>query len=257
VGAVRALLWTLLKLLRKEGATHVAVAFDAMFGRSRPGPEAPPDALLRSQYLPATDAVRALGLTVWPMVRFQADDALATAARLYRDEQEVEQVILCSNDKDLLQCVNGARVVVLDRIHRRLIDEAHVRARFGVGPRSIPDYHALVGDPSDGLPGLPGFGPRAAAALLARYETIENIPLDPDRWEIRTLRGARALAEALRRQRREAILMRDLSTLRTDVPIGDGVANLEWRGADRPALIDLVGRIGADGIVERIARWRA
>jgi 5'-3' exonuclease len=253
VGAVRGLLYTLVALLRRAGVTHVAVAFDQMAGRARGGSGASDDALLRSQAMTAIDAVRALGITLWPMHRFQADDALASGAARYAADPRVKRIVVCTTDKDLLQCVRGDRVVLLDRIRDRITDEPAVRARFGVGPSLIPDLFALVGDPSDGLPGIPRWGAKAAATLLAAYGGIEHIPDDAASWTV-TVRGAAALAGSLRRHRREALVMRDLGVLRDDLPIRDALDDLEWRGPDRPALTSLVARIGADEVLERVAR---
>lgn len=261
VGATRGFLHTLVALLRQPDVTHVAIAFDAVVDVVRPG-RAPaplagpgPDPRLRAQYPLAAEAARALGLVVWPMIRYQADDALATGAALYKDLPGVEQVVICTTDKDLAQCVLGTRVVLLDRIHKTLSDEAEVRRRFGVAPSSIPDFLALTGDPSDGLPGVPGFGPKTAAALLARHETIEAIPDDPAAWDV-AVRGAPRLALTLRLHRLETILCRNLARKRTDVPIPHALADLEWRGAHRDALARLAAGIGEEAVLARVPRWR-
>lgn len=257
VGAVRGLLQTLAALLRQDDVTHVAVALDqAMAVRPR-GPVPPgagPTPAIAAQHGLALDAVRALGLVAWPLVkRYEADDALATAAARYAGE--AEQVVICTTDKDLLQCVQGERVVVLDRIRKRVTDEAGVLERFGVRPRQIPDYQALVGDPSDGLPGVPGWGARSTAAVLARYPTVEAIPADAAAWEVQ-VRGAARLARALHERRRETILHRDLGVLRTDVPLRDALADLRWEGARRDALEALCAELEDDSVLERVPGWR-
>lgn len=236
VGAVRGLVRSLSALLREDGVTHVAVAFDHVIESFRnelfPGYKTSagvPEELL-AQFAPAEDAVRALGVVVWSMVEFEADDALATAAARFADAPGVERVLLCTPDKDLAQCVRGRRVVGLDRMRRRLLDEDGVRARFGVGPGSIPDWLALVGDDADGIPGVPRWGERSASAVLGRWARLEAIPDHHFRWEV-PVRGALALAESLRAHRQAALLYRRLATLRTDVPLAEDLEALRWRGA--------------------------
>ena len=190
VGATRGLLRSLQALLREPGVTHVAVAFDQVVESFRnrlfPGyktAEGVPPELL-AQFPLAEEATRALGLVTWPMVEFEADDALATGAARFADAPGVERVLLCTPDKDLAQCVRGTRVVGFDRMRRRVLDEAGVRARFGVGPASIPDWLALVGDTADGIPGVPRFGEKSASAVLGRYAHLEAIPDDAARWDL-------------------------------------------------------------------------
>lgn len=246
VGAARALLWTLLKLLRKVGATHLAVAFDLMAPPERHDGSA--DALLRAQGRLAIDVVRALGIPVWPAVRNQADDLLASAAARL---QGVSQIVICTTDRDLLQCVRGTSVVLWDRIRDRVTDEAVLYDKLGVRPRQIPDRSALVGDPSDGLPGVPGWGTKSAAALLGAYDTLEDIPGDAAAWRVR-VRGAARLADALRRHWDEALLVRSLATLRSDLPVPDDPERLRWRGpgAELPALAE---RLGAEEALDKLA----
>jgi 5'-3' exonuclease len=235
---VKGLVASLRSLLREPGVTHVAVAFDhviesfrnGLFAGYKTGEGIDPD--LAAQFQPAEDAVAALGLVVWPMVEFEADDALATAARRFRDDPALEQVVICSPDKDLAQCVVGSRVVCRDRRRRVDRDEQGVVERFGVKPASIPDWLALVGDSADGFPGIPGWGEKSAAAVLASYERIEAIPDDPRQWRVE-LRGRERLAASLASRREDAALYRRLATLRTDVPLAEGLADLEWRGARR------------------------
>ncbi len=262
VGACRGLAHTLVKLLRDEAATHVAVAFDTVVDATPPGGGAPrpvagpgvdPD--LRRQHPLAAEVARALGLVIWPMIRLQADDALATGAARFREAPGVEQVVIATTDLDLLQCVVGERVVLWDRIRDRITDEAAVRERTGVAPGSVPDWLALKGDPSDGLPGLPGFGPKSAGAVLARWGRIEAIPDDPDDWDV-AVRGAARLAGVLRKRRAEVLLHRNLSRKRTDVPLPQTtLRELAWPGADRARVAALVDRLEEDGFVGRIPRW--
>ena len=255
VGAVRGLLATLVALLSEPDVTHVAVAFDSVVAPPAPKSNAgTADALIASQAALAAAATRALGVPVWPSGRYQADEIIATGAARYRDDPSVEQVVICATDNDFMQCVRGTRVVVLDRIRRRVTDEEAMRARFGVAPEQIPDLFALVGDRSDGLPGVPGWGGRSAAALLARYGRVEDIPADPAAWEA-TVRGRDQLAATLARHRDEALLCRDLAVLRTDLPVRTSAADLEWRGARRVELAAVVAAIGDDTAAGRVPRW--
>lgn len=257
VGATRGILATLLRLLREDGVTHVAVAFDTtiesfrndLFAGYKTGDGVDPD--LWSQAPLAERAARALGLVVWPMVEFEADDAMASAAARFAALEAVETVVLATPDKDLAQCVRGSRVVLWDRRRGLVIDEAGVIERWGVPPASIPDYLALVGDTADGIPGLRGWGARSAAAVLARYRHLEEIPDDPAFWDV-AIRGAPALAASLREQRRAAMLYRTLATLREDVPLDEDLDDLRWRGADRNALTQLCDEIGATGLLGRV-----
>jgi len=257
-GAVRGLVRSLLSLLREDGVTHVAVAFDHviesfrndLFAGYKTGEGVPADLL--AQFHPAEDATRALGLVVWPMVEFEADDALATGALRYAASREVEQVVVCSPDKDLAQCVRGGRVVTFDRMRRRLFDEEGVKDKFGVSPASIPDWLALVGDEADGIPGVPRWGAKSAAAVLARYRNLEAIP-DVDReWDV-PVRGAAALAASLRSHREQAVLYRRLATLRVDVPLREGLEDLRYRGPRRADLEALGAALG-DPEPARLAR---
>ena len=233
VDAVRGVLGSVLGLL-EDGATHVGVATDHIIESFRNGLWAgyktsagiEPD--LMAQFHPLEGALRALGVVVWAMEEFEADDALAAAARVAADSKAVEQVIICTPDKDLAQCVSDPRVVQLDRRQGRMFDEAAVREKFGVGPESIPDWLALVGDNADGFPGLPGWGAKSAATVLARYEHIDAIPEDAGAWDV-TVRGAPKLATALADGRNDVELFRTLATLRVDAPVGV-VDDWRWRG---------------------------
>ncbi len=261
VGAVRGVLATLVSLLREPGVTHVACAFDhviesfrnELFAGYKTSEGVPADLL--AQFHPAERAAAALGVVVWPMVEFEADDALATAAVRLRDDQEVEQVVICSPDKDLSQCVVGTRVICRDRRRRLDRDEAGVVSRFRVPPSSIPDWLALVGDSADGIPGLPGWGEKSASAVLARYLTIDAIPDEHALWAV-DVRNPGRLAAALREHRVEAALYRRLATLRTDVPLAEGLADLEWRGARRRELEAVCLEAGYAELLERVPRWR-
>jgi 5'-3' exonuclease len=255
VGAVRGLTRSLLSLLRQPEVTHVGIAFDhviesfrnGLFAGYKTGEGVEPD--LMAQFGLAEEAAAALGLVVWPMVEFEADDALAAAAHRFAARAEVEQVIVCSPDKDLLQCVEGTRVVAFDRLRRRLTDEDGVRARFGIGPASIPDWLALVGDTSDGIPGVPRFGERTASLLLARYVRLEDIPEDPAAWSV-VVRGAAALAQNLRAHREEVRLYRTLATLRRDVPLPEDLDAMRWRGVDEAGLRHLLAVLGDDELAQ-------
>ncbi|MCA9728240.1 MAG: flap endonuclease [Candidatus Eisenbacteria bacterium] len=255
VGAARGFLFTMIKLLRRPDAGHVAVAFDAMAGRTRVDRENDASTLIRSQYLPATDVLRALGVAHWPILRAQADDALATAAARFAPLSEVERVIIATTDKDLLQCA-GPKVEVWDRIRDRHTTMEEVQKRFGVRPALLPDLFALVGDPSDGMPGIPKWGLKAAGAVLARYGSIENIPLDAEQWDV-PVRGAQGLVASLRTHHREAVLMRDLLRLRTDLLLPTTLDAVAWRGADRRALTELTAWMGGSEMLEKIPRWRS
>lgn len=261
VGGTRGILRTLLSLLRQEGVTHVGVAFDYviesfrndLFEGYKTSDGIPPD--LWSQFRLAERAAHALGVIVWPMVEFEADDALATAAARAAADPNVEQVVICATDKDLAQCVQGTRVVCYDRMRRRMFDEAGVIEKFGVPPRSIPDWLALVGDTADGYPGIPGWGAKSAATLLARYGHVDAIPNDERQWTV-SVRGASSLAASLREHRDALALYRQLATLRTDAPIAEDTDALRWRGARRAALTQLCGEVGDEVFLQQIDRWR-
>jgi 5'-3' exonuclease len=214
------------------GATHIGVATDHVIESFRndlwPGYKTGEgiDPALGSQFGLLEEGLRALGVTVWAMVEQEADDALAAAAVVAAADPRVDRVLICTPDKDLAQCVRGTRVVRLDRRKREVMDESGVVAKFGVGPASVPDWLALVGDSADGFPGLPGWGPKAATALLARYGTIEEIPASG--WDV-TVRSAPTLAATLVEQRNAALLFKLLATLRTDAAVGD-VDAWRWTG---------------------------
>jgi 5'-3' exonuclease len=236
VGAVRGVLESVLNLLA-EGVTHLAVATDhvvesfrnELWAGYKTGEEIDP--ILLSQFQPLEDALTALGVVVWPMVEYEADDALASGAFLAAQDERVQQVLILTPDKDLGQCVVGKRVVQYDRRKRALIDHDGVIEKFGVPPESIPDYLALVGDTADGFPGLPGWGAKTAAAVLSRYGHLESIPEMPSAWDVPGLRGAPKLAATFVEQKENALLFRLIATTRNDaVELPNGVDGLRWNG---------------------------
>ncbi len=259
VNAVAGLLDSMFSLLREPDVTHVGVATDHVIVSFRNDlyagykTEAGVPRELLDQFALAERALEAIGLTVWPMVEDEADDALATAAARWADDPRVEQVVICSADKDLAQCVRDGRVVVLDRMRRRTYDEDAVRAKFGVPPSLIPEYLALVGDSSDGYPGLPGYGPQSAAAVLNRFGGIDAVPDEPGGWG---LARSPALAATLATRRREALLYRELARLRLDSEIPESLDDLEWRGVPRDAFMALCDELGFTTLRSRPHRWR-
>ena len=234
IGATRGVLSSVFSLL-SSGTTHVAVATDHVIESFRnllwldykDSTGIPPDLL--SQFGILEDALRALGVEVWAMVEYEADDALAAGAEICKKDRRVEQTLICTPDKDLAQCVMGDRVVQFDRRQRKLLNAQAIFEKFGVEPESIPDYLALVGDSADGYPGLSGWGPKAASTVLAYYKHLENIPDNPHEWKIQ-LRGADRLASTLRENRDPVYLFRTLATLVKEGPISADVDDLEWKG---------------------------
>ncbi len=254
IGAVRGVVASVLSMIER-GATHIGVATDHVVESFRndlyPGyktSEGVPPELL-SQFPILEEALEAMGVVVWPMVYFEADDALASAAAKAAQDDRVTQVIICTPDKDLGQCVVGTRVVQLDRRREIVRDEAGVLAKFGVGPQSIPDYLALVGDSADGYPGLLGWGEKGAAAVLSRYSKLENIPKDWKEWHS-SIRKVRSLFESLLKDWDEALLFRTLATLRFDVPVFDTVEDLRWKGP-RPEFEDHCDRMKSPDLLRR------
>ena len=263
VGAARGLLRSMLSLLREDETSHVAIAFDhviesfrnELFEGYKTGEGIDPQ--LHGQFPLAEQVADALGLVVWPMVEFEADDALATGAARFGDAPGVEQLRLCSPDKDLGQCVRGSRVVLYDRRRDELYDAARIEEKYGVPPASIPDLLALVGDSADGIPGIPRWGMKSTAKVLQAYGSIEAIPDDPNEWSVK-VRGAKGLAENLRTQRSEASLYKTLATLRTDVPLAEtSVEQLRWRGAKRAALEAVCEMLGDSRALERVPSWQS
>lgn len=246
VGATRSILRSFSTLLNKRVITHVGVAFDHVIESFRndlfPGyktGEGLPEALV-AQFELAERACKALGMMVWPMVEFEADDAIATAAAKLATDVSVERVLITAVDKDMCQCVIGSRVVCWDRFKDVTLDEPAVIAKHGVPPASIPDLLALVGDTADGIPGLSGWGKSSAAKVLSVYGHLDKIPDDPKQWTV-SIRGADKLAATLATQRADANLYRTLATLRTDCPIECASDALTWRGPD-PAALDAIAR---------------
>ncbi|HZQ26917.1 MAG TPA: 5'-3' exonuclease H3TH domain-containing protein [Acidimicrobiales bacterium] len=258
--ATRGVLGSVLTLL-EEGATHVGVATDHVIESFRNdlypgyknGEGIDPD--LKAQFPVVERALLAMGVTVWPMVELEADDALASAAATAAADPRVEQVIICTPDKDLGQCVVGDRVVQLDRRKNVVYDEAGVRAKFGVAPESIPDWLALVGDSADGFPGLPGWGEKAASTVLKKYPHLEDIPRLAERWAV-DARGARTLANCLHDHWEDALLFRDLATLRVDARLLPGVDDLAWQGPT-PEFATVADELGAPRMPERAEKLAA
>ena len=260
VAAIQGVLGSVLGLIG-DGATHVGVATDHVIESFRndlwPGYKtgAGIDPALRNQFEPLEELLAAAGFRVFAMTLHEADDALATAAETAAADPRVEQVLICTPDKDLAQCVRDPRVVQIDRRKRQLYDEAGVRERFGVGPASIPDYLALVGDSADGYPGLPGWGARSAAMVLARYGHLEQIPPRAADWSV-AVRGAARLAAVLEEYRPQAFLFRDLATLRTNVPVFTSVDALRWTGPT-PRFEATCDWLGSPGLARRAAALAA
>jgi len=258
----------LLFLLRDQGATHVGCATDRVIESLRndlyPGYKSsagmPPELL--AQFPIAEAAISALGLVLWPMVEFEADDAIAAATARFGGDARVERILICTPDKDMAQLVQGDRIVLWDRRRDVVYDDPGVRAKWGVKPTAIPDYLALVGDTSDGFPGLPGWGAKSAASVLAHYGSLEAIPKHASEWEVPGLGGSRAvaLASTLVAQWDDALLFRDLARLRTvddGVPIRQtDVDELRWDGAPRPEWEAFCEEWGLDRLARRPHRWR-
>jgi 5'-3' exonuclease len=260
VAAVRGVLASMLGMIR-DGATHIAVATDHVIESFRnelwPGykTSAGVEPELLAQFPLLEEVLSAAGIVVWPMVEFEADDALAAAAVTAARDSRVKNIIICTPDKDLAQCVCGARIVQLNRRTRVTLDEPGVVQKFGVSPASIPDYLALVGDAADGYPGLPGWGAKSSAAVLGKFLHIESIPADCREWRVNAA-NASALAGTLCREREHAMLFRTLATLRTDIPLFDDVDQLRWNGPT-PAFDSLAARLDAASAEKRRAAGRS
>ena len=260
VGAVRGLLQSLLMLLREPDVTHVACAFDHvvesfrndLFAGYKTGEGIPED--LAGQFGLAEEVVSTLGVVVWPMVEFEADDAIATAVRMWADTPGVDQIVVCSPDKDLAQLVTGDRVVCLDRRRGTVLDEPGVLEKFGVPPSAIPDYLALVGDAADGIPGIPRWGAKSTAPVLRRYRQLDWIPLDSAAWDVK-VRGARTMAGNLSERWDDALLYKELATLRFDVPISEDLADLEWRGVPRQRYLGMCDDLGFARLMDLPHKW--
>lgn len=249
-----------LALLREPGVTHLAASFDTVIESFRNEmfdgykTSAGIDEDLLGQFPLAERALEAIGVVVWRNIEFEADDALAAAA--VRWVEDVEQVVIVSPDKDMTQVVVGDRIVTYNRREQKLLDEKGVVDKFGVHPESIPDYLALVGDTADGVPGLPGWGAKSSSTVLARYPRLELIPEDPDDWEVE-VRGAKKLAATLLERREEALLYRELTTLRLDVPIGETLDELEWQGVPEGIFREFCSGMGFEADQIRVDRWSA
>jgi 5'-3' exonuclease len=262
VKATVGLVGSVLSLLHEaaEAVTHVAIAFDNpirsfrndLFGGYKSDEGVPPE--LHAQFDLAERAMAAIGVVVWSMDRFEADDALATAATRFRDD--FAQIRLLTPDKDLGQCLQGTRIVQIDRIRGREIDESAMRTQRGVSPQSIPDLLALVGDDADGIPGLPGIGEKTAAKLLGLYVHLEQIPDDFGQWKVE-VRGAKTIAATLRSHREEALLYRRLATLVTDVPLRESMGELLWSGVPAAEFEAWCRELGVTGLRDRHLRFRA
>lgn len=258
VGAVGGIVASTLSLLESDGVTHVAAAFDTVIDSFRndlyPGyktGEGVPEELL-AQFPLAEEALEAIGVTVWRMTEYEADDAIASAVARYAGD--FDQVVIMSPDKDLAQCVRGDSVVTFDRRKGAFIDEAGVIEKFGVRPASIPDYLGLVGDSADGFPGVRGWGAKSAAKVLSHYHHIERIPLEVSLWEPE-VRGAQRLVESLRAGIADALLFRFLAMLRLDVPLSEVTDDLRWRGVPRDAFEAMTTRFGFDTLRDRPKTW--
>lgn len=259
IAAVHGLLASTISLLGEDGVTHVGAVFDSiiesfrneMFAGYKTGTDTPPE--LRAQFPTAERAMEALGVTVWPMIEQEADDGLAAAAVKFAPQ--VDQVVIMSPDKDMTQLYGNPKIVGYDRRQGLFIDAAAVKEKFGVEPRSIPDYLALVGDSADGIPGLAGWGAKSSATVLGRYGHLEAIPESAANWEVK-VRGADKLAQTLRNGQTQARLYRDLATLRTDAEIPQTLDELEWRGAYRNSFIGLCEELGFGRLRDRPGRWR-
>jgi 5'-3' exonuclease len=261
VNAVQGLIDSMLSLLREDDLTHVGAATDYVIESWRndvfPGykSSAGIDRALLAQFRDAERALVALGIPVWPMVEDEADDGIATAVARFADDPRLEQVIVCSVDKDLAQLVDDERIVLRDRMRRVTYDEAGVIAKFGVKPASIPDYLALVGDSSDGFPGLPGWGSKSAGAVLAKFEHLEAIPPSVLDWQL-DIRNASRLAATLAEQREAVLLYRTLAILKRDAAVDTtSLDDLEWRGVPRATFLALCEELGLDTVRERVHRW--
>ena len=258
IKATHGLAQSLIALLGQPDVTHVAVAFDSvirsfrndLFDGYKTGDGVEP--ALLAQFPLAEQITAALGFTVWPMVEFEADDAIAAAAVRFAGSSSVEQVVMCSPDKDLAQVVSGDRVVMLDRRKREVIDEAGVAAKFGVSPPSIPDYLALVGDTADGIPGIRGWGAKTTAAVLTRYGHIDQIPKDAGDWDL-SVRGAANLVKGLTENWDDVQLYRRLATLRLDVPLPETEPEqLSWLGVRQPEFAELCQSLGLESLLSRL-----
>lgn len=263
VGATLGLLRTLLMLVTSPGVTHVGVAFDHviesfrndLYAGYKTGEGVDPNLL--AQFPLAEEVAAALGVVVWSMVEFEADDAIASAVKRFKNNKSVEQIVIGSPDKDLAQLVSGDRIVCWDRRRETIIDEAGVIEKFGVPPASIPDWLAVVGDAADGYPGIPGWGAKSASAILSHFGHLEKVPADSKRWNLKSISPGRAasLAQSLAAHRDDAFLFRELATLRQDVPLQEKLNGLKWKGAF-PRLREICSSLGDEKTPMRVPRWQ-
>ena len=260
VGATLGLVRSMMLLLSDPEVTHVAVAFDHVIESFRnklyPSYKSSEgvDPIILNQFELAEKMMSALGLVIWPMVKFEADDAIASAVAKFKKSKSVEQVVICSVDKDLTQMVDGDRVICWDRRREITLDDKGVAEKFGVSPESIPDYLALVGDAADGFPGIKGWGAKSTSAILAKFKHIEAIPKDPEKLPL-SLGRATTLINNLQENYDDALLFRELSTLRVDVPLKEKLSDLKWQGA-YPRLKKLCKELGDERIPERVTKWQ-
>jgi len=260
VGATLGLVRSMMLLLSDPEVTHVAVAFDHVIESFRNKMYAGykssegVDPIILNQFPVAEKLVSALGMVIWPMVKFEADDAIATAVTKFKKVKSVEQIVICSVDKDLTQMVDGDRVICWDRRREITLNDKGVTEKFGVGPESIPDFLALVGDSADGYPGIQGWGEKSTSTVLSKYKHIESIPGDPNKLGL-GLGRATTLLENLKNNYKDALLFRELSTLRVDVPLKENLSDLKWQGA-YPRLKKLCLELNDERIPERITKWR-
>jgi 5'-3' exonuclease len=247
-----------LALLREPGVTHLAASFDTVIESFRNDmflgykSSAGMDEELLRQFPYAEDALEAIGVVVWRNVEFEADDAMAAAAIKW--VEEVEQVVICTPDKDMCQIVVGDSIVTYNRREQKIVDEDGVVEKFGIHPESIPDYLALVGDTADGVPGLPGWGAKSSATVLAKFPRLELIPPNPSDWGL-VVRGAEKLAASLAENQEAVYLFRELTTLRLDVPIEEDLSDLEWRGVPETRFREFCAAMGFDADAINVHRW--
>ena len=249
VSAIRGLIISLMSLIKDEEVTHIAVAFDSsiksfrneMFSNYKDGSDTPDELLM--QFPLAERVVESLGIKVWPSLDYEADDALGSAAIKFSQLDEVDQVVICSVDKDLCQMVSGEKIVCLDRKNRKIYNEKEVENKFGVLPSSIPDYLGLMGDSADGIPGILKWGSKSASTLLSRYLKIENIPNNYALWDVK-VRGAETLSRNLEESRQKAYLYKQLATIKTDVIINENISDLSWSGVNTEDFVQICDELG-------------
>ena len=262
VSAVRGLIQTILSLIKTGNVTHIAVAFDSevpsfrneIFPSYKDGSSTPED--LKLQFPLAERAVEALGIVCWPMLEYEADDILASAAVQFSEDSRVDQIVVCSPDKDLCQVVKGNEIVCLLRKNNLVLNEIEVENKYGFGPISIPDYLALVGDVADGIPGIPRWGAKSTSAIIGRYINIDMIPNDYRLWDV-SVRGAASLSESLEKSRDKAALFKNLATLVKDISIIESIDDLEWLGADPVLFPKLCNELGINNLINNCHKWQS